>query len=129
MTVRVLIADDHAPFRLAAASVVRSAACFELVGVADSGEHAIELAGRLRPDLALMDIGMPGIGGIEAARRIASAHPETVTILVSTYLERDLPEAAHTCGAAGYVHKADFGTAVLARLWERWGQASCATLR
>jgi DNA-binding NarL/FixJ family response regulator len=124
MTVRVLIADDQAPFRRAARAVVISAEGFELAGEATSGEAAVALAGELAPDLVIMDIRMSGIGGIEAARRIARSRPQTLTILVSTYREEDLPPAAHSCGAAGYVHKADFGAAVLAGLWERRGQSS-----
>ena len=68
MTVRVLVADDQAPFRRAARSVVGATTDFELVGEASSGEEAVALVGSLRPDLVLMDIAMDGIGGIEAAR-------------------------------------------------------------
>ena len=75
MNVRVLVADDHAPFRRAARSVLSAAAGFQLVGEATSGEEAVALADSLRPDLVLMDIVMAGIGGIEAARSITAAHP------------------------------------------------------
>ena len=107
MTVRVL-ADDQAPFRRAARSVVGATTDFELVGEASSGEEAVALVGSLRPDLVLMDIAMDGIGGIEAARLIASTFPATLTILLSTYREEDLPAQVGTCGAAAYVHKSDF---------------------
>ena len=117
MTVRVLVADDQAPFRKAARSVLGATAEFELVGEATSGEEAVALADSLRPDLVLMDIKMAGIGGIEAARSIATAHPETMTILVSTYREEDLPPQARACGAAAYLHKSDLGGHVLRELW------------
>ena len=63
----------------------------------------------LRPDLVLLDIKMAGLGGIEAARSIAASSPETVTVLVSTYREEELPAGVRTCGAAGYIHKSEFG--------------------
>ena len=117
MRTRVLVADDQAPFRLAARAVVQATADFELVAEARSGEEAILLVERLRPELVLMDIRMAGIGGIEAARRIALRRPATVTILVSTLCECDLPPEAGTCGAAGYARKSDFGPAMLRRVY------------
>jgi two-component system invasion response regulator UvrY len=117
VTVRVLLADDQTPFRRAAGSVLDATVEFELVGEACSGEEAVSLVDRLRPDLVLMDIKMAGIGGIEAARLIAATHPETRTILLSTYREEDLPPQARSCGAVAYLHKSDFGVEVLSRLW------------
>jgi len=116
VTVRVVIADDQAPFRTAARSVVGCAAGFRLVGEAASGEEAIELVASLAPDLVLMDIAMAGIGGIAAARSIAAGYPATRTVLLSTYRAEDLPPDALTCGAA-YLHKADFGGRALRELW------------
>jgi DNA-binding NarL/FixJ family response regulator len=117
MSVRVLVADDQAPFRRAARSVIDATPEFEVVGEARSGEEAVALVRSLRPDLVLMDIAMSGIGGIEAARSIATAFPATVTFLVSTYREQDLPAHARTCGAAAYLHKSEFGGAALRALW------------
>ena len=114
---RVLVADDQAPFRQAARAVVGATPGFELVGEAASGEEALSLVEALEPDLVLMDIKMAGIGGIEAARRITAAHPRTMTILVSTYLEEDLPPQARTCGARAYLHKANFGSDALRALY------------
>ena len=121
--VTVLIADDQAPFREAAGAVVGATSGFELVGEADSGELAVELVESLAPDLVLMDINMAGISGIEAAGQIAEAHPDTVTFLVSTYKEGDLPAAAHSSGAAAYIHKEDFGPQLLRDLWATRGDA------
>jgi two-component system invasion response regulator UvrY len=115
--VRVLVADDQAPFRRAARAVLGATSGFELVGEAASGEEAVELATSHEPDLVLIDIHMPGIGGIEASRRIASPRDGVVTVLLSTYREEDLPEEAHSCGAAAYIHKEDFGPRVLRALW------------
>jgi two-component system invasion response regulator UvrY len=125
--VTVVIADDQAPFREAAGAVVGATSGFELVGEADSGELAVELVESLAPDLVLMDINMAGIGGIEAAERIAEAHPDTVTFLVSTYQEGDLPAAAHSSGAVAYIHKEDFGPQLLRDLWATRGDARWRT--
>ncbi len=116
MTLRVVVADDHPPFRRAARALLAASAGFEVVGEAASGEQAVALAQALQPDLVLMDITMDGIGGIAAARALHARHPETATILVSTYREEDLPREARTCGAAGYVHKAELDAGVLTRL-------------
>jgi two-component system invasion response regulator UvrY len=118
-SVRVLLADDQPQFLRAARSVVERTSGFELVGEAASGEEALALAASLRPDLIVMDIRMPGIGGIEAARRIVSRQPEAVAVLVSTYREEDLPAAARLCGAVGYIHKEGFGPDSLRDVWGR----------
>jgi DNA-binding NarL/FixJ family response regulator len=116
VTVRVLVADDRAPFRRAVRSLLSRSAGFEVVGEATSGEQAVDLAGALLPDLILMDIKMDGIGGIAAARAIAATHPGTATILVSTYREDELPSEARECGAAGYLHKAELGVPAISRI-------------
>ena len=111
--VAVLVVDDQLPFRVAARSVVQATPGFEVVGEATSGEDAVTQAEALLPGLVLMDINMEGIGGIEATRRIVAAHPEVRVVLLSTYDADDLPADARSCGAAGYVHKEQFGPDVL----------------
>ena len=115
--VGVLIVDDQAPFRAVARTVVQLAAGFSVVGEAASGEEAVELAASLHPSLVLMDINLPGINGIEATRQIVAAAPDTVVIMLSTYRADDLPSDAADCGAARYVHKEDFGPAILQEIW------------
>lgn len=116
--VRVLVVDDQRPFRLAAAAVLRRTPGFALVGEAASGEEALEVLTDLSPDLVLMDITMPGMGGIEATRRLLLAAPGTVVLLCSTYERGDLPAGAATSGAAAYLHKEELAPDVLARLWQ-----------
>jgi DNA-binding NarL/FixJ family response regulator len=67
----------------------------------------------------VIDVMMPGIGGIEAARRIVSRHPDAVAVLVSTYAEEDLPPAASLCGAVRYIPKESFGPESLRDVWSR----------
>jgi len=116
-TVRVLVVDDQAPFRMAARMVLKRAEGFELVGEAATGEESVDRVAELVPDLVLMDINMPGINGIEATRQIVAAKPETIVFLCSTYQLGDLPTDARTSGARAYVNKEELGPDVLARLW------------
>jgi two-component system, NarL family, invasion response regulator UvrY len=118
-SVGVLIVDDQAPFRRAAKMVMAATPGFDVVGEAESGEEAVELFDAVAPGLVLMDINLgPGINGIEATRRITTAHPEATVLLLSTYQAADLPSGADNCGAAGYVNKEEFGPAVVLDLWK-----------
>ena len=125
-TVRVLTVDDQRPFRVAAAAVVRRAAGFELVGEAPSGEEALRAVGELGPDLVLMDINMPGMGGIEATRAITAGEHPPVVFLCSTYQARDLPADAQDSGAAAYIDKEELASDLLARLWTEHSPAGGA---
>jgi len=127
--VKVLIVDDQAAFRRAAARVLARQPGFDLVGEAESGEASIEATRTRRPDLVLMDVHMPGIGGAEATRRImaASGADPPVVLLLSTYDTADYGSCALECGAAAYLPKAEFGPEVLQAAWmaARPGQPKC----
>ena len=112
----VLIVDDQAPFRSAARSLVGLLGGWRVVGEVASGEDAVGAAASLHPDLVLMDINLPGISGIEATRRIVAADPDVKVVLLSTYAAEDLPEDARSCGAAGYIGKADLTPRLLREL-------------
>ena len=116
--VSVLIVDDQLPFRLAARAVLRRAEGFVLVGEASDGLEAIAQVEALVPDLVLMDINMPKLGGIEATRRILEAAPGTTVFLCSTYQQSDLPPEAETSGAAAYVNKEELAPGLLHDLWQ-----------
>lgn len=118
-TVSVLIVDDQLPFRAVARTVIGLTAGFEVAAEAETGEEAVAIAAEHTPDLVLMDINMPGINGIEATRQIHAAHSEVAVILLSTYSEADLPDDARDVGAIAYVHKEDFGPALVRDLWRQ----------
>jgi DNA-binding NarL/FixJ family response regulator len=119
MPIRVLIVDDQEPFRLAADAVVDAADGFTVVGTATTGEASVEAAARLRPDLVLMDVNLPGIDGLEATRRILSADGprRIVVLLLSTYEEEDHLLGVSDCGAAAYIPKSRFRPERLAAAW------------
>jgi DNA-binding NarL/FixJ family response regulator len=81
--VRVLVVDDQRPFRDAAHEVVDATTGFTWAGEAVSGEETLALARECRPDMVIMDVRMPGMGGIETARRLTEEHPGVAILLVS----------------------------------------------
>jgi len=84
---RILVVDDSVSFLAAATEVIVAADGFELAGVAQAGEEAVALARISRPDLALIDLNMPGLDGYETAARIAAESPEIVIVLMSATLD------------------------------------------
>jgi two-component system invasion response regulator UvrY len=119
--VGVVTVDDQLVFRDLARLVLRTTPGFESVGEAVSGEEALERIDELKPQLVLMDVRMPGMGGIEAARRICTDHPETVVVLISIEDPLDLASAAEASGAVAVVRKQDFGPNLLRDLWAKYG--------
>jgi DNA-binding NarL/FixJ family response regulator len=123
----VMVVDDQAPFRMAARAVIRRSEGFALAGEAENGVKALELANEIHPDVVLMDINMPEMGGIEATRRIVAELPGTFVILCSTYDISDLPPDAMDSGARAYVHKEQLGAKTLRRLWDQRNEVAFAT--
>jgi two-component system response regulator AlgR len=113
--IRVLVVDDQEPFRRAMATVVEATDGFVLVGSAASGEESLAAAVELNPQLVLMDVHLPGIDGIEAARQLASRPGGPVVVLLSTYDEDQFDLTGS--GAAAYVPKATFGPDRLSEVW------------
>ncbi len=102
---RVLLADDHKLFREGVASLLERAEDIELVGEASTGEEAVHLAEALLVDVVLMDLKMPGMGGIEATRAIVGRNPHTGVIVVTMFEDDESVFAALKAGARGYVLK------------------------
>ena len=103
--IRVLIADDHPLFRDGLRILLQSGSDTEVVGEAATGEETISQAGKLQPDVILMDINMPGINGIEATRRILHTSPHISILIVTMYEDDDSVFAAMRAGARGYLLK------------------------
>ncbi|MGN6242410.1 MAG: response regulator [Motilibacteraceae bacterium] len=114
---RVLVVDDHAAYRLALAGVLRRAGDLELVGEAASGEEALDRARELTPDVVVLDVRMPGMGGITAATRLRAEHPGVLVLLCSSYDLADLPTGALGAGVV-YAPKEEVGPGLLRRLWQ-----------
>ena len=119
--VRVLVVDDQALFRRVMSAVVDETEGFVLVGIAVSGEESIVTAGRLRPDLILMDVNLPGIDGMEATRRLRADTTAPAVVLLSTYDEDDWDGQAQECGALAYIGKSALGPDTLTAVWAMAG--------
>jgi DNA-binding NarL/FixJ family response regulator len=103
--IRVLIADDHRLFAEALEAILAGDERFSVVGHAGDGREAVRLAQEARPDVVLMDISMPVMDGIEAARRIRADRPETSVLMLTGSNSRDDVDRARKAGASGYVTK------------------------
>jgi two-component system, NarL family, invasion response regulator UvrY len=119
--VRVLTVDDQALFRGIAREVINATPGFEVAGEAASGEEALTAVDALEPQLVLLDVRMPGMDGVEVARRIGAAHPETVVVLISVEESVDVPSAAQLTDRVPFVRKRDLGPRLLRRLWATHG--------
>jgi two-component system invasion response regulator UvrY len=115
--VRVWVVDDQPSFRRATAATLDAMDDFVMAGECETGETAVDLIRDVDADIVLMDIHMPGIGGIEAARRIRTARTDVMVVLMSTYDVDDLPAAAADCGAVSYLHKERLSPDLLRRIW------------
>ena len=106
MSASVLIVDDHAGFRVAARAMLNQMG-LKVIGEAESGESAIESVLELRPDIVLLDIQLPGIDGIEVARRLQDVVPTPVIVLTSTRDAVDYGSRLASAPAAIFVAKSD----------------------
>jgi two-component system invasion response regulator UvrY len=103
--IKVLLVDDHELVRTGFRHILQDSPGIEVVGEAESGEDAVIKAKQLKPDLVLMDVNMPGIGGIEATRRVRRQNPATQVIAVTVLSDAPFPEQLHEAGALGYLTK------------------------
>lgn len=103
--INVLVVDDHDLVRTGIRRMLADVAGISVVGEADSGEEALLRVRELRPDVVLMDVKMPGIGGMEATRKIIRSHPGAKVIAVTACDEEPFPSRLLQAGAAGYLTK------------------------
>ncbi len=103
--IKIMLVDDHRLVRAGLKRVLQEVADMQVLAVASSGEEALEMMRTHTPDVVLMDINMPGIGGLEATRRAIQRYPGTKIIVVSMHLEEPYPSRMLAAGAAGYISK------------------------
>ncbi|WP_227368056.1 UvrY/SirA/GacA family response regulator transcription factor [Halomonas sp. M20] len=107
--IKVIVADDHHLVRTSIAHMLSQEDGIQVVGEAATGEEALSLARTLRPDIVLMDIRMPGIGGLEATRKIARGMSDIKVVILTAYLEETFAQRLLEAGASGFISK---GTAM-----------------
>ncbi len=112
-SVRVVVVEDHEQFRRFIYSTLEKAPELQVVDIASDGLAAVQKAEELQPDLILLDIGLPKLNGIEAARRIRKLSPESKILFVSQESSADIVREALGTGASGYVVKSDAGSELL----------------
>lgn len=105
MTTRIILADDHAIFREGLRAQLSSVKGMEVVGEAGDGRQAVKLAEKIKPDVVVLDISMPLLNGIEAARQIIKAVPKARVIILSMHKDRQYITEALKAGALGYIAK------------------------
>jgi two-component system invasion response regulator UvrY len=103
--IRVMLTDDHAVVRSGIARLLERSDDITIIGEAESGEQGYQLYSELLPDVMVMDMSMPGIGGLEALRRIITRHPKAKVIMFSMHENVAFAVQAMTAGAIGYVAK------------------------
>ncbi len=114
--IRILITDDHTLFRQGIKTLLAAESDIEIVGEASNGAEAVEKVTELRPDIVLMDIGMPGLSSFEATRQIKKARPDTKVLFLTMYDDEDYLVQCMEVGASGYVLKDSPAQQLLAAL-------------
>ncbi len=113
MTIRVIIADDHKVIRDGLKAIMASQAEIEVVGTASDGMDALEITRNLKPDVAILDINMPNLNGIETTREISESCPDTDVIILSMHGNKEHVYQALKAGARGYLIKESSGLEVV----------------
>jgi len=106
--VRILVVDDFVPWQHLILRLLESETKLQIISTAVDGTEAVQKAEELQPDLILMDLGLPGMNGIEATRQIAIVAPGSKVLFLTHHSEPDMIQAAFDAGASGYVFKSDF---------------------
>lgn len=111
---RILIADDHAVVRAGLRALLESRSAWEVCAEASDGREAVEKAIKLKPDVAVLDIGMPLLNGVEATHRIRASSPDTEVLILTMHESDDLVQQVVQAGAHGYILKDDADRVLLA---------------
>lgn len=105
MPVRILIVDDHGVMRAGLRALLEDEPGLQVIGEAVNGDEALRQAGELNPDIVLMDLGMPGMGGIETTRQLKRLYPEIQVLVLTVYEDESMVREAIKAGAAGFIIK------------------------
>jgi DNA-binding NarL/FixJ family response regulator len=111
---RILIADDHAVVRAGLRTLLESRSGWQVCAEAADGREAVDKASKLKPNVAILDIGMPLLNGVEAARRIHQASPNTEILILTMHESDDLVQQVVNAGARGYILKDDADRVLIA---------------
>ncbi len=120
-TIRVLLTDDHAIVRASLRALLETAGDMRVIGEAENGQQAVREAARLRPQVVVMDLAMPRLNGVEAARQIAYKVPTARVLILSSYSDDHHLQQAVAAGVAGYLMKESAADELLAAIRETWG--------
>ena len=120
-TIRALLVDDYADFLESASQFLSTVPHIQVVGCAHSGSEALQAVDRLRPDLVLMDLAMPGMSGLEATRRIKAQAGAPRVVIVTLHSSPGYRIAARAAGADGLVSKSEFGEDFLPLIRDLFG--------
>lgn len=107
MTVRILLVDDFEPCRTLVSLILKDQPGYQIVGEAADGLEAVQRALELNPDLVVLDMGLPGLNGIEVARQIRNCSPGSTILFLTGNHDPEIARQALYAGARGYVHKFD----------------------
>ncbi len=108
-TARIVIADDHEMVRRGLVATLADVGRWSVVAQADNGRDAVELVATHKPDVAILDLSMPELNGLDATRRILAARPETCVLILTAHESEQLVREVLAAGARGYVLKSDAG--------------------
>lgn len=103
--IKLLVVDDHLLVRFAIVKLIEDNPQFKVVGEADSGEESLQLVDKVKPDIVLLDVHMPGMGGLETIRRLKKRNPEVKIIALSAFTDEPIPSRVLQSGANGYLTK------------------------
>ena len=118
--IKVLLADDHIVVRQGLQALLMAEEDIEIVGEADNGRQAIQLVKKFMPDVAVIDIAMPVLNGLEATRQITRAVPSTKVLILSSYSDDEYVQQLTEAGAAGYLVKQTAATDLLKAIREAY---------
>jgi DNA-binding NarL/FixJ family response regulator len=123
--VEVLVVDDQERWRELLRDVVAATPGLTVVGEAPSGEASLESVAQLAPRMVIMDVRMPGMGGVEATRRLKASHPDIVVVLVS--VDGKDVDGLGSCGAAAFLRKQQLSSERLGAAWQEHGAGGAQT--